>query len=82
MLYFAALDEKIKPMMIRRQDGLYGCSKCNYVTKYGTTCQNHIESKHMSTSGFICPHCEKFCPTRNAMKSHITKNHRNFDNQY
>jgi len=70
------LDSAIKLKMVRRLDGCYGCTDCDYVTKYNTTCQNHIESKHLSTSGFTCQFCGKFCPTRNALKSHITKNHK------
>jgi len=73
---FEALDSAIKAKMVRRQDGSFGCTDCDYVTKYNTTCQNHIESKHLSTSGFFCQFCEKFCPTRNALKSHTTKNHK------
>jgi len=71
-----ALDSAIKLKMIRRMDGSFGCTDCDYVTKYSTTCQNHIESKHLSTSGFVCRYCNKFCPTRNALKSHTTKNHK------
>jgi len=71
-----ALDSAIKLKMVRRQDGSFGCTDCDYVTKYNTTCQNHIESKHLSTSGFLCQYCNKFCPTRNALKSHTTKNHK------
>ena len=48
---FAALDNAIKSKMVRRSDGSFGCTDCDYVTKYNTTCQNHIESKHLSTSG-------------------------------
>ena len=70
-----SLDRTIKDRMVFLASGLYGCSECPYTTKYSTTCQNHIESKHMSTNGFICNFCEKFCPTRNALKSHVSKKH-------
>ena len=33
--------------MVRRPDGSFGFTDCDYVAKYNTTCQNHIESKHL-----------------------------------
>ena len=73
---FAALDNAIKSKMVRRSDGSFGCTDCDYVTKYNTTCQNHIESKHLSTSGVSVNIVKKFCPTRNALKSQTTKDHK------
>ena len=61
---FLALNDIIKSKMLRSEDGMFGCSDCDYSTKYSTTMQNHIESKHLSTSGFYCKYCQKFCPTR------------------
>ena len=74
--HFSELINSINLKMVRRPDGSFSCTDCEYVTKYRTTCQNHIESKHIITSGFTCQFCEKFCPTRNALKSHTTKNHK------
>ena len=42
-----ALDNAIKSKMVRRPDGSFGFTDCDYVAKYNTTCQNHIESKHL-----------------------------------
>ena len=61
---FPALNDLIKSKMFRSEDGTFGCCECDYSTKYNTTMQNHIESKHLSTSGFHCSYCQKFCPTR------------------
>ena len=69
------LKEIIKEKTTRSEDGLYVCVDCGYTTKYGTTLQNHIEAKHVSTSGIYCQLCPKFCPTRNALKSHVAKYH-------
>merc|ERR1712029_1213018 len=63
-----ALNDLIKSKMFRSEDGTFGCCECDYSTKYNTTMQNHIESKHLSTSGFHCSYCQKFCPTRNSLK--------------
>ena len=66
----------IKNKMIRNSEGLYQCTDCNYSTKYSNTCRNHIESKHLSTSGFRCKFCSAFCPTRHALTTHIGRKHK------
>ena len=38
----SALDDLIKSKMLRHHDGTYGCSECEYSTKYYTTILNHI----------------------------------------
>ena len=50
---------------------MFGCSECDYRTKYSTTIQNHIESKHISTSGFYCKYCQRFCPTREGLNNYV-----------
>ena len=75
-LLFSALNDAIKAKIYKTEGGLYNCYECGYSSKYKTTCQDHVESRHISTAGFICPYCQKFCPTRNALKSHISKNHK------
>ena len=42
LLNISALDDLIKSKMLRHQDGAYGCSECEYSTKYYTTILNHI----------------------------------------
>jgi len=69
------LNVNIKERMVRNSDGTYQCTLCDYSTKYNTTCQNHIEAKHLATSGFYCQYCNKFCPTRNSLKAHVTRYH-------
>jgi len=71
-----ALNDAIKAKIYKAEGGLFTCYECGYSSKYKTTCQDHIESRHISTAGYTCPYCQKFCPTRNALKSHISKNHK------
>ena len=73
---FSALNDAIRAKIYKADSGLFTCYECGYSSKYKTTCQDHIESRHISTSGYTCPYCQKFCPTRNALKSHISKNHK------
>jgi hypothetical protein len=76
ILFIVELVEAIKSKVVRLGGRLYGCSDCDYTTSYSSTIGNHIEAKHLSTQGFICTFCQKFCPTRNALKSHVTKQHK------
>ena len=67
----AAIREKMKKL----PDGLWACTDCNYQTKYSSTCQRHIESKHLETAGFQCSVCHQFCPTSNSLMSHQYRKH-------
>jgi Pyruvate/2-oxoacid:ferredoxin oxidoreductase delta subunit len=51
-------------------------SDCAYTTAYLTTMQNHVEAKHVNTAGFLCHVCNKFCPSKNALKSHVSRSHK------
>ena len=62
--------------MYKDDAGFYHCTDCDFNTKYGSTCQNHIESKHMSTIGYYCQYCNTVCPTRNALTMHIGRKHK------
>ena len=68
------LDLLIKSKIDRR-DNVYACTECDYTTPYPDTCRNHVEARHLSTSGYTCQICNKFCSTRNAMKIHYTRYH-------
>lgn len=76
MLNALDLDQEIRRKIWKSDDKLFHCRDCNYFTSYLTTMLNHVESKHLTTSGFMCSVCNKFCPTRNALKSHTTKQHK------
>jgi len=70
------LDYEIRQKLWKSEDRMFHCRDCSYETGYYTTMVNHIESKHLVTAGFVCNICQKFCPTRNALKSHTTKQHK------
>ena len=53
------------------------CSDCDYVTKHKQVLYLHVESKHTTSSGYNCHQCGKFCPTRNSLKCHISRQHNN-----
>ena len=57
--------------------GVWQCDSCGWETKFKTRLSEHVEAKHMQTSGYNCPLCAKFCSTKNALKIHKTRNHKN-----
>jgi len=60
---------------ILKSDRSWICADCNHSTVNRTHLYEHIESKHVS-SGYNCQYCQKFVPSRNALRSHMHKYHR------
>ena len=76
VIFLEYLDASIRNKMVRTADGFYTCTDCDYSTRYLTTCQNHIESKHVSTAGIQCQFCTTVCPTRHALTMHMGRRHK------
>ena len=53
------------------------CSDCSMETKYKTRLFEHVEAKHVETSGYECPTCSKFLPSLKSLKQHTYISHRN-----
>ena len=66
------IDAEIESKMLNLGGGMWQCTDCHLTTK-STNLRNHIESKHVPTSGHYCLKCGKFCKSKNAL---ITHNHR------
>ena len=60
------------------QGVIWKCLACEYQTKFKPVLYEHVESKHIDSVGYNCPHCVKFCRTRNALRSHISRQHSEF----
>ena len=56
---------------------VWKCKSCDHASKRADAIRKHIEAKHLPSSGFNCQHCGKFCPSRNALQSHVSRQHRN-----
>ena len=54
---------------------LWKCTDCEYHTKGRRGLFEHIESKHVGSEGYTCHYCQKFCPSRNALRSHMARHH-------
>ena len=54
---------------------LWRCLDCQYTTKFKPALFQHVESKHTISSGYNCEFCGKFCPSKNALRCHISRQH-------
>jgi len=52
----------------------FKCTDCDYETKMKCNLEKHIEAKHISP-GVACQFCNKICPTRHALRMHLSRNH-------
>jgi len=55
---------------------LWQCLDCGHSSKSKSDCSKHIEAKHIVTSGYNCSFCGCHYPSRNALKSHVSRSHR------
>jgi len=53
---------------------IFKCSDCDYETSVKGNLEKHIEAKHISP-GVSCQYCAKLCPTRHALRMHISRQH-------
>ena len=63
-------DEKMEKL-----GDVWQCKDCLWETKYKTRLWEHVEAKHVQSSGYCCPYCSKFCSSKNAWKQHKSKFH-------
>jgi len=74
---FEELDDLIKSKMMVDNTGMgFQCSDCNYATQSKRNMGNHIEARHVTTCGVECLACRKVCPTREALRKHMSRVHK------
>ena len=77
---FCCIPEEIEEAVTRQMERLPGgwrCAACGWEAKNKTRMFEHVEAKHVVTSGYSCPLCGKFCPSQKSLKNHKFTNHRN-----
>ena len=68
------VDEVMSKML---KDGSHWrCLVCNHSSNRKSSVYYHVEAKHTASSGFSCHVCRKFCPTTNALRTHLSRQHR------
>jgi len=51
------------------------CTECDYASKNNSNVYEHIEARHVGSTGYYCQFCDKTCPTRNAFRIHNVRHH-------
>ena len=69
------MKEAVKSLMYRREDMQFACTQCGFASNRSSVVEVHVEAKHMETGGFVCPVCQKHCPTRNSLNIHKYRYH-------
>jgi len=54
---------------------MWRCADCDYTVKDKRGMFEHVESKHVGSQGYTCLYCGKHCPSKNALRSHVSRNH-------
>jgi len=54
---------------------MWRCADCDYTVKDKRGMFEHVESKHVGSQGYTCLYCGKHCPSNNALRSHVSRNH-------
>ena len=69
------LDWRIEGMIMKRADGSWQCSECEYTSRVKTNIKMHVESRHVVSSGFTCHICQLFCANRKSLRNHLDRKH-------
>ena len=72
---FSAIDQEILSKM-HKSEGLWICISCNWSSNNKQNVYKHVEAKHVTTNGYNCTLCHKFCQSLNALKLHESRYHR------
>jgi len=65
--------ELIRSKMFKNSSGNWQCTDCGHTSQQATNIKNHIEVKHVGSSGYYCQLCNKFCSSKNALNNHRTR---------
>lgn len=71
----AVVEMKMLKEMTADRGLFWRCADCDYIVKDKRGMFEHVESKHVGSQGYTCMHCGKHCPSKNALRSHVSRNH-------
>ena len=57
---------------------LWRCNDCGYESRKKTNTLEHVEAKHIQSSGFLCSLCQHFCLNKKALRNHTFRHHRSW----
>jgi len=74
-----AIDQAVVSQM-QKLGSIWQCVACGWESPKRARLWEHVEANHVQTNGYSCPICEKFCPSKNALKVHKSRNHKSAGN--
>lgn len=63
----------VDDLINKLDDGTFSCLQCGYGSNRKFNVQCHVESKHVSTSGYTCPTCALVLRNRKILMHHVAK---------
>ena len=70
------IQEAIDSNMSKLEAGIWVCPSCDFTSKSKQRAFEHYAAKHLTTSGYSCPLCKKFCPTSSSLRNHNDRYHK------
>ena len=75
--WFLVIDDLVKSKLGKHEDGTFVCMECGKTSKWKTNIWEHIEGLHIENHpGYACDFCNKYCKTKNALRSHRNREHK------
>ena len=68
--------EDINSMVEALATGGYQCTECGHFSSVKQNLKKHIDAKHVYKQPINCQYCEKKCPSKNALMTHISRYHK------
>ena len=56
--------------------GDFGCTDCDYTSKFRHNLPKHIESRNITNFSLNCPTCFKICFTWESLRRHLSRVHK------
>ena len=76
LMFSAIVQSKMVREVTETGEIVFRCLECGHRSKRSADLSKHIEAKHVESGGYNCPHCNKFCPSLNALRTHVSRSHR------
>ena len=70
------IQQAIEENLSKLETGMWVCHSCDFTSKSKQRAFEHYEAKHLTTSGYSCPLCNKFCPTSSSLRNHNDRHHK------
>ena len=68
--------EDINSMVEALGTGGYQCTECGHFSTVKQNLRKHIDAKHVYKQPIDCQYCDKKCPSKNALMTHISRYHK------